>query len=331
MSNLLNKLINGQSIVMDGATGTNLFDKGLVSGDAPELWNADYPERIFELNASFVNAGSDVVLTNSFGGNAMRLKLHQSEHRVNELNEKAAQIARRAVEKVEREVLVAGSIGPLGELLAPLGTIEYEEAIEVFASQAIALERGGCNILWVETMSAIEEIQAVIEGISRTNLPFSICASFDTNGRTMMGVKPSELVDLCLSVDHKPVAIGSNCGVGPAQTVAAILEMAVHSSGSIPLIAKANCGVPEWVGTEIVYSATPDQMYVYAQIVRDAGASIIGGCCGTQPIHIKKICKALDGYVSKSQPTLAEVEFKLGEVFQSSKKEGRKRRRSTRS
>ncbi len=311
-------MADGECVIMDGATGTNLFDKGLISGDAPELWNADYPDRIFELNYSFVKAGSDVVLTNTFGGNAMRLKLHQSQNRVGELNEKAAKIAREAADRAGREVLVAGSIGPIGELIAPLGEVRYEEAVAAFTEQAQALERGGCDILWIETMSSTEEIQAAAEGVSATKLPFTINASFDTNGRTMMGLMPADLVRCCLGMERKPIAVGSNCGVGPAQTVAAILEMQQASAGKIPLIAKANCGVPEWVEDKIVYSASPEQMFVYAQVVRDAGATVIGGCCGTKPQHVCKMRDALSGYAPGERPSVPDVEAKLGEVFQSS-------------
>ncbi len=311
-------MADGECVIMDGATGTNLFDKGLISGDAPELWNADYPDRIFELNYSFVKAGSDVVLTNTFGGNAMRLKLHQSQNRVGELNEKAAKIAREAADRAGREVLVAGSIGPIGELIAPLGEVRYEEAVAAFTEQAQALERGGCDILWIETMSSTEEIQAAAEGVNGTKLPFTINASFDTNGRTMMGLMPADLVRCCLGMERKPIAVGSNCGVGPAQTVAAILEMQQASAGKIPLIAKANCGVPEWVEDKIVYSASPEQMFVYAQVVRDAGATVIGGCCGTKPQHVCKMRDALSGYAPGERPSVPDVEAKLGEVFQSS-------------
>ena len=327
MSEILRKLVEGECVVMDGATGTNLFEKGLISGDAPEIWNADYPERVLDLNASFVEAGSDVVLTNTFGGNAMRMKLHKSENRVGELNEKAAQIARKAAQQSDREVLVAGSIGPLGELLAPLGEVESEDAVAAFTDQALALERGGCDILWIETMSATEEIQAAVEGACKTNLPFTVNASFDTKGRTMMGVSPAMLVKFCAAMEKPPVAIGSNCGIGPAQTVAAVAEMAEASKGSIPLIAKANCGIPEWVGDRIEYSASPEQMFVYAQVARDAGASIIGGCCGTKPRHVIKMREALTGYVPGRRPTVPDIEAKLGEVFKMKLSSGRRRRR----
>ena len=326
----IQQLINGERIVADGATGTNLFEMGLMSGDAPELWNFDYPERISELHTRFLTAGSDLVLTNSFGGNAMRLKLHNSQDRVRELNEKAGEIARDAVRQVGNEALVGGSIGPTGELLAPLGTLTYEEAVEVFADQALALEAGGCDILWIETFSAEDELRAAAEGVSRSNLPFACCASFDTNGKTMMGLSAKEFVNICLSLNPSPAAVGSNCGIGPPQTVAAVLEMAENSNGTIPLIAKANCGVPQWVGAEIKYTATPQEMHRYAQVTLNAGASIVGGCCGTTEQHVARIHKALITHELEARPNIQQIEQELGEVLVARATEKTPRRRSRR-
>ena len=303
------------SLLMDGATGTNLFDMGLVSGDAPELWNADFPERVLELNSGFVEAGSDVILTNTFGCNAMRLKLHGSEDRVSELNEKAAEIGRSAAEQTDRDVFVAVSIGPLGELIEPVGTLEQDVATQAFTDQALALERGGCDLLWIETISSREELIAAVTGAAETKLPFATCGSFDTNGRTMMGISPAEFVEICLEMDVQPFAIGSNCGVGPAQTVAATLEMSNAYPNMFHYIAKANCGIPVWEGTQIRYTATPEQMYDYAQIARSTGATIIGGCCGTKYDHVRKMRTSLDQYKPMRKPTMADIEEKLGEVF----------------
>jgi len=311
---------------MDGATGTNMFDMGLISGDAPEIWNDEYPERVRQLIFNFCEAGSDIVLTNSFGGNAMRLKLHNNEHRVGELNEKAAELAQEAVKQSGRSVLVAGSIGPVGELLEPLGELSYEGAVNAFTEQALALERGGVDLLWIETLSAKEELHAAVEGASKTNLDFGCTASFDTQGRTMMGVTPKDFLETCMGLQKTPIAVGTNCGIGPAQTVAAVLEMEKAANGSVPIVAKANCGVPEWEGAKIVYSASPEQMYTYARIARDAGATVIGGCCGTRPLHIQKICESLENYHPSGTPSFTEIEERLGEVFDSSPKPARKRR-----
>lgn len=316
--------------MMDGATGTNLFDMGLISGDAPELWNDEFPDRVMALNRGFVESGSDVILTNSFGANAMRLKLHNSEHRVAELNEKAAQIARDATERADRKVFVAGSMGPLGELIEPVGTLEQETATEAFADQALALERGGCDLLWIETISSREELVAAATGAAKTDLPFVVCGSFDTKGRTMMGISPAEFVEICLELEVQPVAVGSNCGVGPAQTVAATLEMSNAYPNMFNYIAKANCGIPQWEGDKIRYTATPEQMYVYAQIALSAGATIVGGCCGTQYKHVKRMRTSMDNYRPVRKPTMEEISERLGEVFDTKPTKSTRKRSSRR-
>lgn len=316
-------------LLMDGATGTNLFDMGLVAGDAPELWNDEHPDRVLALNRGFVEAGSDVILTNSFGGNAMRLKLHGSEDRVAELNEKAAQIACTAANQAEREVLVAGSMGPLGELIEPVGTVEQEVATRAFEVQAQALARGGCDLLWIETISSREELIAAATGAMSARLPFVACGSFDTNGRTMMGISPAEFVEICLEMEVQPIAVGSNCGVGPAQTVAATLEMSNAYPNMFHYVAKANCGIPVWEGSEIRYTATPEQMHIYSQVARSTGATIIGGCCGTKYAHVREMRVGIDQYRPTKKPTMKEISQKLGEVFDTTPVKST-RKRSTR-
>lgn len=331
MDNSFTKAIGDKGyLLMDGATGTNLFDMGLVSGDAPELWNDEFPDRVMALNSGFVDSGSDVILTNTFGANAMRLKLHNSEHRVAELNEKAAQIARAAAERADHKVFVAGSMGPLGELIEPVGTLDQQSAMDAFTDQALALERGGCDLLWIETISSREELVAAAAGAAQTSLPFVACGSFDTKGRTMMGITPAEFVEFCLEMEVQPVAVGSNCGVGPAQTVAATLEMSNAYPNMFHYIAKANCGIPEWEGAKIRYTATPEQMYVYAQIALSTGATIVGGCCGTQNEHVRRMRASLDAYRPSRKPTMEEISQRLGEVFDTKPKTSTRKRSSRR-
>ena len=222
MSNRFADFLESRSVILaDGATGTNMFAYGLTSGDAPELWNADHPDRVAALHQSFVDAGSDLFLTNTFGGNRHRLKLHKSEHRVVELNQAAARIAREVADGAPREVLVAGSMGPTGELFQPLGPLTIEDGIAAFEAQARALAEGGVNILWVETMSSREEVEAALNGGAVTGLPMVCTLSFDTNGSTMMGITPADFVALCRELGPSPSAYGTNCGVGPAEVVAA--------------------------------------------------------------------------------------------------------------
>src|SRR5271155_4077084 len=179
-------------LLVDGATGSNLFERGLQSGDAPELWNSDHPQRVAQLQRAFIEAGADIILTNSFGGTRHRLKLHKAEGRVGELNEKAARIARAEADRAGRPVLVGGNMGPTGEILEPLGPLSVGAAQEAFAEQAVALARGGADIIWIETMSSIEETEAAVAGARATGLPIVVTLSFDTNGRTMMGITPSD-------------------------------------------------------------------------------------------------------------------------------------------
>ena len=299
-------------LLADGATGSNLFERGLQSGDAPELWNSDHPERIAELQRAFVEAGADIILTNSFGGTRHRLKLHRAEDRVDELNEKAARIARAEADGADRVVLVAGSMGPTGEILEPLGPLSLDEARAAFAEQAAALARGGVDLLWIETMSSTEETEAAVAGAQSTGLPVVATLSFDTNGRTMMGITPSELAGLHRK--HNLAACGSNCGTGPSELVACIVNLATASDPSAVLVAKANCGIPQFVNGEIRFNGTPELMAQYACLSLDSGARIIGGCCGTTPEHVRIMRRALESHVRGPKPDLATIESRLGAI-----------------
>jgi len=299
-------------LLADGATGSNLFDRGLMSGDAPELWNADHPERIADLARAFVEAGADIILTNTFGGTRHRLKLHKAEGRVAELNETAARIARTEADGAGRTVLVAGSMGPTGEILEPLGPLSLSAAREAFAEQAAALVRGGADLLWIETMSSVEELEAAVDGARTTGMPVVATLSFDTNGRTMMGVTPSELAGLHRK--HALAACGSNCGTGPSELVACIVNLATASEPTAILVAKANCGIPQFRDGQIRFDGTPELMAQYACLSFDAGARIIGGCCGTTPDHLRVMRQALESHVRGSKPDLAAIESRLGAI-----------------
>ncbi len=299
-------------LLADGATGSNLFDRGLQSGDAPELWNTDHPERISQLQRAFVEAGADIILTNSFGGTRHRLKLHKAEGRVGELNECAARLARAEADRAGRVVLVAGSMGPTGEILEPLGPLSQDEAREAFAEQAAALARGGADLLWIETMSSVEETEAAVTGARSTGLPVVATLSFDTNGRTMMGVTAPELA--ALHRKHGLAACGSNCGTGPSELVACIVNLATASEPTAILVAKANCGIPQFRDGQIRFDGTPELMAEYACLSLDAGARIIGGCCGTTPDHLRRMREALESHVRGAKPDLATIESKLGAI-----------------
>ena len=313
MSDRLERLLAERPwLLADGATGSNLFAMGLVSGDAPELWNVLHPERVAQLHRSFLEAGADIILTNSFGGTRYRLKLHHAEGRVHELNAAAARIAREQADASDREVVVAGSIGPTGEILAPLGPLSFEDAQQAFAEQAAALAAGGADVLWIETMSSREEVEAAITGARSTGLPVVSTLSFDTNGRTMMSLTPAEFADIHRM--HGLLAGGSNCGVGPSELVASIVNLATASDPAAVLVAKSNCGIPQYVDGVIRYNGTPELMGVYACLARDAGARIIGGCCGTSAEHLRAMRTALLQHVPGPRPDAELIEARLGTI-----------------
>jgi 5-methyltetrahydrofolate--homocysteine methyltransferase len=321
MSNRFAELLSSKSVLLaDGATGTNMFAYGLTSGDAPEFWNVDHPDRVAKLHQSFVDAGSDLFLTNSFGGNRHRLKLHQAEDRVSELNRAAARIAREVADGAPRPVIVAGSMGPTGELFAPLGPLSIEEGAAAFEEQARALAEGGVDILWVETMSSREEVEAALTGGAVTGLPMVCTLSFDTNGSTMMGITPADFVALCRELGPSPSAYGTNCGVGPAEVVAGILGLRGAAHDDDLLVAKANCGIPEFINGAIQYGGTAELMADYACLALDAGARIIGGCCGTTPEIVRAMRDALDGHERGDAPTLETVEQRLGALSAGAKR-----------
>ena len=321
MSNRFTDVLETRSVILaDGATGTNLFTYGLVSGDAPELWNVDHAGRVAALHQSFVDAGSDLFLTNSFGGTRHRLKLHKSQDRVAELNEAAARIAREVADAAPREMVVAGSMGPTGELFQPLGALTMEDGIAAFEEQARALADGGVDVLWVETMSSREEVEAALNGGAVTGLPMVCTLSFDTNGSTMMGITPADFVALCRELGPSPTAYGTNCGVGPAEVVAGILGLRGAAHDDDLLVAKANCGIPEFVDGAIRYGGTPELMADYACLAVDAGARIIGGCCGTTPDVVRAMRDALDAHERGDRPTLETVEQRLGTLTAGAKR-----------
>lgn len=312
MTNALSKLLDSVDVILaDGATGTNLFNMGLQSGDAPELWNVDAPDKIRALYQGSVDAGSDLFLTNTFGGTAARLKLHDAQNRVTELNRIGAELGREVADTAGRPVIVAGSVGPTGEIMEPVGSLTHSEAVEMFHEQAVALKEGGADVLWLETISAPEEFRAAAEAFALADMPWCGTMSFDTAGRTMMGVTSSDLATIVETLPNPPVAFGANCGTGASDILRTILGFAAQGTER-PLISKGNAGIPKYVDGHIHYDGTPELMGQYAAMARDAGATIIGGCCGTMPAHLREMRKALDSRPVGSRPTLDEITLALG-------------------
>lgn len=335
MANPIDELLARKGVLLaDGATGTNLFAMGLEAGDAPELWNETAPEKITALHQGFVDAGADIILTNSFGGTLHRLKLHHAQDRVHELNRKAAELARAVADKAGRRVIVAGSVGPTGELLEPLGALTYDEAVEAFSEQIAGLKEGGAEVAWIETMSAPDEIRAAAEAAIRVGLPYTYTGSFDTAGRTMMGLAPDAVHDVTDGMEQPPVAVGANCGVGAADILASLLDMSAARPDAT-IIVKGNCGIPEFRGAEIHYSGTPELMADYARLAVDAGARIVGGCCGTSFEHLAAMRRALDEHAKAERPGVEAIEARIGPLrnklaSQSGGEGSRKERRRTR-
>ncbi|SFI67735.1 betaine--homocysteine S-methyltransferase [Celeribacter neptunius] len=312
MTDALTKLLETRDwLLADGATGTTLFNMGLSSGDAPELWNVDKPENIAKLYQGAVDAGSDIFLTNSFGGTASRLKLHGAEDRVFELNKAAAEIGRQVADAAGRPVIVAGSMGPTGEIMEPMGPLSYDAAVEMFFEQAKGLKAGGADVAWIETISSPDEYKAAAEGAAKAGLPWVGTMSFDTAGRTMMGVTSAELANMVEKLDTPPVAYGANCGTGSSDLMRTVLGFAAQGHER-PFIAKGNAGIPRYVDGHIHYDGTPELMADYACMARDAGAKIIGGCCGTTPEHLKAMREALETRPRGPRPTLEQIVEKLG-------------------
>ncbi len=317
MTNIIARLLKERGVLLaDGATGSNLFDAGLQTGDSPELWNALHPARIARQYQTFIDAGADLILTNTFGGTRYRLQPHGAGDRVAELNRAGARIARERVDKAGREIIIGGSMGPTGEILQPLGALSHADAADAFEAQARALQAGGADVFWIETMSSREEVQAAIDGAARVGLPIVATFSVDTNGRTMMGLAPADIIKLRCQMARPPDAIGANCGVGASELIAATVNMhhACRQRAIDPVIvAKANCGVPRYIDGEIVYSGDARIMSEYAKLAIDAGAKIVGGCCGTTPAHLAAMRAAIDQHRPRPIPTLATIESKLGE------------------
>lgn len=323
MNPLLDLIRTKGHVVLDGAMGTQLFAAGLTSGDAPERWNLEHPDRITAIHRSYYAAGSDIVLTNSFGGTRYRLKLHDLQDRVAELSAAAAHNARVAADEFDRPLLVAGSIGPTGELIAPLGSLTVDEAEAAFAEQARGLADGGADLLWLETMSDLNEVEAAIRGVrSVSDLPVVATMSYDTAGRTMMGVTGAAAVERL--EQYELAGIGANCGNNIPDTEAAVLEIK-RLAPQTPVVSKANAGIPEWHGTELHYNGTPEVLANHAHRIRAAGVEAIGGCCGSSPAHIEMIAKVLAGELP-----VPEVEVEAATVA-APQREDRQRRRRRRS
>ena len=271
-------------VLLDGGMGTLLQDSGLGDGDPGELWNLENPDAVRAAHAAYAEAGARVLTTNTFGGTRPRLDMHGLGDRLVEVNRDAARIARSVAD--EHGLLVAGDLGPTGELLAPLGTMTPEEAQGLFAEQLTALVEGGIDLVLVETLSDLGEADAALAAAREVvpDLPVVVTMSFDTNVRTMMGVRPGDAVSHLAAAGAD--AVGANCGRGPEEMEVIAAEMAQVRPHDLLLVAQSNAGLPQVVGDHFEYDATPDDLAAHAARLAGLGIDLVGGCCGSTPAHI---------------------------------------------
>jgi methionine synthase I (cobalamin-dependent) len=283
------RLKAGEILVADGATGTSYQQMGMAIGIAPEEWVFDQPEKVLSLHAAFISAGADIILTDTFGGTSLRLRESPLAGRTYELNRQAAALARQAAAG-RAGVLVAGSMGPTGMLMDPLGELTPAAAADAYREQAAALSEGGVDLLLMETFFALDEALAAIDGIRRASaLPLVVSFSFDRGTRTMMGVSPTTMVEAIGPLEV--AAIGANCGRSLADMEQVVSELAALKTG-IPLWIKPNAGLPRMVGEVARYDTQPAEMAEYARRFIEAGSDVVGGCCGSSPEHIAAIASA---------------------------------------
>ena len=292
MNRFLERLNAGEILVSDGATGSNLQKMGLKPGQPPEDLIIDSPDLISGLAASFVEAGSDIILTCTFGGTRMRMKDSKYQERTSEVNMLAAELARKAASK-RTDVLVAGSMGPVGALIKPYGPLEAEDVRATFAEQAKALADGGVDLLVIETMFSFEETTAAFEGArSATDLPIVISFSYDRGTRSMMGVKPKDVIKRYTEMGV--TMVGANCGT-TLENMEAVVKEYVDTVPNAPLWVKPNAGVPRMdIQTEQgIYDMSPQDMARFSKKYVALGARVVGGCCGNTPEHVAAIVKAV--------------------------------------
>ncbi len=290
MGKIIDEIKSGKILVSDGAWGTFLQAKGLQPGECPEEWNITHPDDVFDIAKSYIEAGSDMVETNSFGGSRFKLSNYHLEDKVHELNKAAAEISRKAA----GDKYVLGSIGPTGKILM-MGEVTAQDLYNAFKEQAIALEEGGSDAIIVETMTEMEEaIQAVKAAKENTSCEVFCTMTFDKTVqnyyRTMMGVSPEDMVQQI--IDAGAELIGANCGNGSKDMIGVVKEIR-KLNVDIPILIHANAGMPIYKDGETIFPETPEEMAKYTQGLIDAGANIIGGCCGTTPAHIAKIIEII--------------------------------------
>lgn len=285
MHPVIKELLAAGSVVTDGAWGTQLQARGLPIGACPDEWNLTQPGKVEEVAAAYVAAGSRIILTNTFGANRIRLAEFNLVDKVAEINRSGAAISKKAAGK---KALVFASVGPTGKMLVA-GDVTEDELRTAFTEQAQALKDGGADALVIETMAELEEAQIALDAAKSTGLPVVVCMTFDTGGRTMMGVAPDQAAKQFTAAGAD--VIGSNCGNGIGAFIPICQEL--RAATALPIWIKANAGQPEYADGKVVYRITPEEFAGHAPALRDAGANFIGGCCGTTPDHLRTVISIL--------------------------------------
>jgi len=285
MHSVIKQLLTTGLVITDGAWGTQLQSRGLPVGACPDEWNLTQPGKVEEVAAAYVTAGSRIILTNTFGANRVRLAEFNLADKVSEINRRGAAISKKAA---GTKALVFASVGPTGKMLVA-GDVTEEELRIAFTEQATALKDGGADALVIETMAELEEAQIALEAAKATGLPVIVCMTFDTAGRTMMGVAPDQAAKQFTAAGAD--VIGSNCGNGIAAFIPICQEL--RAATDLPIWIKANAGQPEYVDGKVIYRITPEEFAGHVPALCAAGANFIGGCCGTSPEHLRFVVQQL--------------------------------------